>query len=348
MKHAAALLVLLAAAGCAGRSGDESTLKFYDWLNLRIAEFNAALDSRNHALMVQIEQKISEMTGKRYDEVATDAASSTDPARRWLAVIALGFSHRPESAAHLEPRLADADPMVRGAAAAAFGNLHAPNPPVAKIAALLDDATPETRLAALFALKELLPAGSDAPCLARVIEFLDDREFRFRSEAVLVLGATRRPDHLSVLVKRALKDDHDLVRMNAAMAIGGYGADGTDAVPTLIERLKDREANVVEAAYWALKQITGRTDADRSYGAWREWYDDVIKLFEYACPQHPEVVREFGGPCPQCGARLEPRSKADPNFEYYCPKDPDVVLPKWGKCPKCKASLVPRRRDAVK
>jgi hypothetical protein len=128
------------------------------------------------------------------------------------------------------------------------------------------------------------------------------------------------------------------------MALGGMGGDAGEAVPHLIERLRDTEAGVIEAVYWALKKITNRDDADRSYHNWREWYDEHVKLFEYVCPKHPEVVREVGGACPQCGTRLDLRYKIDPTVEYYCPKDAGVVAPTPGKCAKCHSDLIPRKK----
>lgn len=348
MKRFIAVLLAAALAGCATSGQEKSPLQYYDWLEVQRGKFNLAIDQLNHALQVRLEQEISAETQKRFDEVVNDLANSPDPDRRGLAAFALGLSHRPEAAAYLSDRLVDPDKVVRANILGALGYLRPAEPPLDKVYPHLSDPDPHVRLAALFALKEMLPPGMETPILDRVHAFLDDVQDEARNEAVLVLKALRRPESMPLLIKKGLRDPSFLVRSNAALALAEYGADAADAVPVLIERLRDSEASVIRAVYFALTKITGRQDADRSYSNWREWYDEIIKLFEYACAKCPEVVRPFGGTCPQCGLRLEPRSKSDPNYEYYCPKDPDVILPKWGKCPKCKGSLVPRRKEGPK
>jgi FtsP/CotA-like multicopper oxidase with cupredoxin domain len=60
----------------------------------------------------------------------------------------------------------------------------------------------------------------------------------------------------------------------------------------------------------------------------------------YACPMHPEVVRDEPGKCPKCGMRLLP-TQASAETSYACPMHPEVVSDSPERCPKCGMKLVP-------
>ncbi|MEW6411244.1 MAG: heavy metal translocating P-type ATPase [Candidatus Zixiibacteriota bacterium] len=64
----------------------------------------------------------------------------------------------------------------------------------------------------------------------------------------------------------------------------------------------------------------------------------------YTCPMHPEVKKQGGGDCPQCGMALEPempRLQAT-KTEYTCPMHPEIVRDSPGSCPICGMALEPR------
>jgi FtsP/CotA-like multicopper oxidase with cupredoxin domain len=62
----------------------------------------------------------------------------------------------------------------------------------------------------------------------------------------------------------------------------------------------------------------------------------------YACPMHPDVVRDTAGRCPKCGMKL--LATATPS--YACPMHPEVVSDTPGRCRKCGMKLLPSQLAA--
>jgi len=59
----------------------------------------------------------------------------------------------------------------------------------------------------------------------------------------------------------------------------------------------------------------------------------------YACPMHPEVVRDEPGRCPHCGMAL--LAVPAGSTTYVCPMHPEVVTHEQGRCPECGMKLLP-------
>jgi FtsP/CotA-like multicopper oxidase with cupredoxin domain len=60
----------------------------------------------------------------------------------------------------------------------------------------------------------------------------------------------------------------------------------------------------------------------------------------YACPMHPEVVRDEPSSCPKCGMKLL-ATAAPTDAGYVCPMHPNVRSETPDRCPECGMKLVP-------
>jgi Cu+-exporting ATPase len=69
---------------------------------------------------------------------------------------------------------------------------------------------------------------------------------------------------------------------------------------------------------------------------------------DYVCPACPEVGQRKPGPCPSCGAALEPGIPfGAARNEYTCPMHPEIVRLHPGACPICGMALEPRTMTAT-
>jgi uncharacterized coiled-coil protein SlyX len=120
---------------------------------------------------------------------------------------------------------------------------------------------------------------ASVPAWTSLLEGLKSDNNSVRWEAVTGLGATKDLATVPHLVPM-LKDLDVFVRMATARVLGEMQAKA--AIPDLIEALEDGETAVREAAYIALRTITGKdlkfdpqaVDAERAkrVKAWREWW----------------------------------------------------------------------------
>lgn len=338
----AALIVI---AGCSGGpSSEEARTAFYDQLYFMLTQYNDSLDRREYNRQATVELELERITTPRFTWLAEDAVKSADIDRRNLAVWGLAFARNGDAAPILEQALGDPHPIVRGSAAFAIGRVAPPNPPMAKIVPLLDDYRPEVRKSGLIGLRQLARPRDPRVPADRVVALLEDPDADVRNEAALLLGRLLVKETVPALARRGLSDSHFLVRLNSALSLSSFGAEGLEAVPLLIDALKDSETTVVESAWWALKRITG-LDFDKSHHAWRDWFEEDQKKFEYVCPDHNQVVRDAPGTCPECGRRLERQPRPiRPGLDVWgCAEHPDEKGTRGGKCPQCGKPLTPKR-----
>jgi HEAT repeat protein len=181
----------------------------------------------------------------------------SNAAVRAALVEALGSTGGADAVAHLEPLLADPDPVLRFAVIRALGHTRAPEALPALVAAL-GDQRHEFQAAALGALGELgQPSAADS-----VASFLGVANRDIRLTAALALRDIAAPRALEYLLA-ALDDDSWGVRQAAVRTLAAIGAE-----PALerLRRMADHDADplVREAARSAVEQMerSGRGGGD--------------------------------------------------------------------------------------
>jgi hypothetical protein len=355
-----AAALLAATGGCGGGpSADDTRLGVFDRIAILFTQYNNALSRQDGPLLELATSNLRDIVNRHYDVVVTGLASS-DGFQRANAAFALGFSSNREAARPLAAATTDALPAVRHNAIASLGMLAFEDVPREPFVKALQDPEPSVRQAALFGLRPLVSekAGThpgDRELIALVLAKLSDPVMDVRNEALILLRKARRPESVPVILQHAVKDEDPLVRANAAVTLGAIGKAAVEANPYLIEMLRDDVSKVVESAQAALNRINEK-DFDRSYGTWREWYEDEQKQ-HYVCLDHPDVPpRLVPGECPKCKKKLErmPRegvkkpAEAPPAGPFVCPDHPEVITTAPAKCgkPGCGKDLVPKKPDS--
>jgi HEAT repeat protein len=127
--------------------------------------------------------------------------------------------------------------------------------PVGSLALLLRDRDKEVRRAAAFALKYFPQADA---ALQSLVEAFKDNDEVVRANAVdaVVLMTPRSTVPTLTL---ALRDKDPLTRQYAAMALGRIRRYTDEAIPDLVQLLKDENDNVRQASIEALKSIQRST-----------------------------------------------------------------------------------------
>jgi hypothetical protein len=346
MRTLAALAVLSASAGCGGTpDAERSRLEVFDALAKLMLDYNEALGRGEPVPIEAHTVKLQKFVSKEFEAVL-EGLGSNDPDRRAVAAFALGFSRNRGAVAPLEAASSAPEPGVRANAVASLGVLGFEDVPVEPFRKLLEDPHATVREAVLFGLRQLVDEKNDRGLLEAVHARLSDAVANVRNEALILLRKCRRGESVQPILKTVVRDREPLVRMNAAVTLGKIGAAAQAATPALVEMLRDEESKVVDAAYKALNLIHEK-DFDRSYGTWKDWYEDEQR-HHYLCLDHKDAAFAAPGDCRSCGKKLErvlkdtvKRSEPVPSF-FTCPDHPEIQTASPSACgkPGCGRTLV--------
>ena len=170
--------------------------------------------------------------------------------RRAADSLALMGKDAAPAAKTLVAALADADPLVRGVAARAVGEL-APDAPGA-VPALV---TQFPDIDAIRAVAKFKAGGADA--VPELTKLLTHEDSTIRWQAVRTLGKIGEPALVTLpnLIDMMSGDAVSLVREHAAEAAGDIGPAAKDAVPALTKAMSDADHKVRRDAVRSLGQI---------------------------------------------------------------------------------------------
>jgi HEAT repeat protein len=117
----------------------------------------------------------------------------------------------------------------------------------------LFDPDPEVRRMAQEAIGKLGPnAGPAVPAL---IQSLKDKDYLERSRICVTLTSIGKPAVPALLALFKNKDTDRSIRVSLVTAIGSIGSEAKEAIPDLIEALKDPEPSIVRGSSSALANM---------------------------------------------------------------------------------------------
>ncbi|NUQ61942.1 MAG: HEAT repeat domain-containing protein [Pirellulales bacterium] len=178
--------------------------------------------------------------------------NDSDPQTQMKAIDLLGKQGpiAAEAVPGLTKLLQDASPLVRAHAAQALGRIGAPaKAAVERLASLIGDPDGHVRRAAVRALHEIRPGAEIT--LPLFVKKMQDADHSVRIHAMNAL-AELGGDAVPFLVK-ALEDEE--AAYWACLVISEIGPKAEEAVPKLVERLKDRRPEVRREVILALAAI---------------------------------------------------------------------------------------------
>jgi HEAT repeat protein len=219
----------------------------------------------------------------------------------------------------------DSAPSARKEAAAAL--LHISPEGSKAVSSMLDDANPDTRLAAVGALE--FQAKQAHQQWAQLLKLLDDKDPRIRAIAVGTLGRARPPaDKVLPAMARLLHDDNVQVRRNAIgafMSLEQQGCDLRPALPEILKLVNDKDDSVRRslafmlgdmgrAAGVAFRQLDAKSD-ERAIASGRQFLmiealekllgDEKSYVRALAC----DSLRKIGPDAKHAAAALKPLLK---------------------------------------
>jgi HEAT repeat protein len=339
------LAAVVAASGCAGGPSPEEREEIaFKRIDLLLGRYNAALEMRDPLRLESAAGELRQLVTTEF-AIVTAVTAKGSPERRAAAASALGFSRNRDAVGILVEATRAAEVETRANAAAALGMLAFSDTDPARLLELLSDPSSRVRGAALFGIRSMAGDANAAALVAPVLRMLDDADASVRNEALVVLRKLRRPEAREAILEKSARDPDPVVRANAALAVGAFGREGAAANPRLIEMLRDETSKVVEAAWAALNRINEK-DFDRSYGTWREWYEDELR-HHYVCEEHKATAHAAAGTCPTCGAKLDrvpkeaSKKKKETGGFFVCADHPEIQVLGPSSCGKCGKPLVP-------
>jgi HEAT repeat protein len=198
-------------------------------------------------------------------------AAAVDPVRAMLAgadtrlralevLAAIGPAARP-AVAELAALLADADPLVRSEAAVALAAIGAEAAPaVPALQKLLgDDGPADARYAATYALGRIGVAAK--PAVPRLLELSKSSDEIMATVATWATLKIEPQDAALVeaaipLLRKALRGQNEMARLEAAVALGDIGPQASSAIP-ILELVSEEDASrqVRAAAAEALAKV---------------------------------------------------------------------------------------------
>jgi HEAT repeat protein len=288
-----ATLVIVLLVACAQPPRDvERELKLA--MQTRCLRLDNAIEAQDEKRIQHVISDTSNLVERNF-AVLVKFSESSDVDERRLSAFGFGFSTKQEAINLLFELLNDSSPLVQRYAATAiafqyyfFDRTDIKPKAVSTLEnILLNSKHEDARWGAAHALFWLLEEKDKQKHTDILVKALADSHLGVRTEIVRTLGKIKAKKAENAIIQKVFEDPAikrspleimspiepqliALLKINAAVALSEIKSE--QAIPYLIELLKDDEKKVVQAALFSLRRITGAGIELPNYADWKEWY----------------------------------------------------------------------------
>jgi HEAT repeat protein len=236
----------------------------------QLKDFDALTDLERGAILKSLADDPSDEVRKRVARGILDLPKSTDlidqmraylgDSNEWVRLSAVEFIHDHQPPLiHMAPDLVkllnDPNENVQELAQDTLGMIGTLSPisVIPDMVQLLQQSSVQGKIGALQILSRMRAAA--LPTIPPIMMALQSEDSRVREAAVQTLGSVKGNGTAPQIV-RALTDPEQGVRDAALLALGNIGPEGKDAVPILLERLRETpNENLRQRVEWTLNRI---------------------------------------------------------------------------------------------
>lgn len=231
-----------------------------------LKRWQEAHKKQDAALIMHTERELEEVSRGNFSEIV----KALEGPKGYAAIAALGFTDDVRAIPYLNEVLKKGNPTDRSNAALAIGHIGSPDTPMEGLfEAMKTDSDDSVRSMATFAVAQIITKEKDQGALPHLLTALQDKSPGVRNHAIIALAKIGQKEGGRAILANALRDEYPQIRYNAIVALVMIGDLEACKIP-LVMMMRDSDPQVGNAAYAALKELTGK-DFGPNPEKWEEW-----------------------------------------------------------------------------